>query len=77
MAVPRSVRIPSLASVLARLLGIVLVCLVAAGCGGSSSDGEQQAAGGPLTDLAEIDQLRTAFNEKQGQPRLVVLLSPT
>jgi hypothetical protein len=63
-------------SVLTRLLPIVLVCLVVAGCGGSSSD-EQPSAGGRLTDLTEIDQLRTEFNEKRGQPRLVVLLSPT
>lgn len=38
-----------------------------------------QAAGPPatLTDLTATDQLATLFNQHEGVPRLVVLLSPT
>lgn len=32
---------------------------------------------GQLEDLQSIDQLATAFNEDAGQPRLILLLSPT
>jgi hypothetical protein len=54
------------------------VGLVGAGCGDGSS--EHQAAAGPrrtLTDLRDITQLRTAFNRASGEPRLIVILSPT
>lgn len=30
-----------------------------------------------LTDLNRIDQLRAAFNQADGTPRLILLLSPT
>jgi hypothetical protein len=50
--------------------------LAAAGCGGS----RHATATGPkrtLTVLHSIDQLRAAFNTASGEPRLVVLISPT
>ena len=55
---------------------VAAVALAASGCGGSStktSATSQQR----LTDLHTIRQLQTAFQEASGQPRLIVLLSPT
>ena len=55
---------------------VAAVTLAAAGCGGSStktSATSQQR----LTDLHTISQLQTAFQKASGQPRLIVLLSPT
>jgi hypothetical protein len=55
----------------------VAVVVATAGCGGSTTDEPSARAAAPLSDLAEIGQLRAAFNEKQGVPRLILLLSPT
>ena len=55
---------------------VAAVAITAAGCGGSStttSATSQQR----LTDLHTISQLQTAFQKASGQPRLIVLLSPT
>lgn len=55
---------------------LAAVVLAASGCGGSStktSATSQQR----LTDLHTISQLQTAFQKASGQPRLIVLLSPT
>jgi len=55
---------------------VAAVALAASGCGGSStktSATSQQR----LTDLHTISQLQTAFQKASGQPRLLVLLSPT
>lgn len=52
------------------------VALAASGCGGGStkaSDRSQQR----LTDLHDIGQLQTAFQTASGQPRLIMLVSPT
>lgn len=35
------------------------------------------AQGAALTDLEDLDQLRGLFNQREGVPRLVLLLSPT
>ena len=40
----------------------------------------EQATGAPaaaLTDLSSIDELKAAFNDASGQPRLILLFSPT
>ena len=58
------------------MLAVVAVVAMV-GCGGSTSDEPSARAAPPLSDLAEIGQLRSAFNEKQGVPRLILLLSPT
>jgi hypothetical protein len=53
-----------------------------AGCGGS--DGAAQSTGpaaapsaAALTDLGSVLDLRAAFNDDGGAPRLILLLSPT
>ncbi len=69
----------------------VAVSLLAAGCSGGKNAAPQQppstrAAGsttsgvpGPrqLTDLRDVGQLRSLFNTRSGEPRLIVLVSPT
>lgn len=65
---------------------LVAAALGLAGCGGSdgstASQGELPAAAEPsqgatLIDVTSVDDLRTRFNADIGQPRLVLLLSPT
>jgi hypothetical protein len=72
------------------LIALVLA-LVAGGCSGGKKAAPQQppptsAAGsttsglpGPrqLTDLRDIAQLRSLFNTRSGEPRLILLASPT
>jgi len=75
-----------------RLAPIALVlALVAAGCSGGKKAASQHtpstyAAGsttsgvsGPrqLSDLRDIGQLRSLFNTRSGEPRLILLASPT
>ncbi len=72
-----------------RIWLLVLVSVLAlgtVGCGGrtkSGSAGVRRAASSPsssprtLTDLRGIAQLRTVFNKASGEPRLIVLVSPT
>jgi hypothetical protein len=69
----------------------LMLALVAAGCGGGNKAAPQQrpptsVAGsttsgqpGPrqLTDLRNIGQLRSLFNTRSGEPRLILLASPT
>ncbi|NUR78657.1 MAG: hypothetical protein HOQ28_20510 [Thermoleophilia bacterium] len=47
------------------------------GAGKSSRPSTTDAAGSQLTDLRDIDQLRSLFNRRSGQPRLILLASPT
>jgi hypothetical protein len=69
----------------------IALAFLAAGCSGSKNAAPQQppstsAAGartsgvpGPrhLTDLRDIGQLRSLFNTRSGEPRLILLVSPT
>jgi hypothetical protein len=69
----------------------IALALVAAGCGGSKSAAPERTtspsssgsttAGAPaspqLTDLRDIGQLRSLFNTRSGEPRLLLLASPT
>jgi hypothetical protein len=68
----------------------IALALLAAGCGGqrnaapptASTTAAPSATGGvpgprELTDLRDIDQLRSLFNTRSGEPRLIVLVSPT
>jgi hypothetical protein len=49
---------------------LVLLSVVLAACGGGGRDEG-------LSDLASVDELRTQFNEDRGEPRLLLILSPT
>jgi len=67
-----------------RLLSIacVLVAVLAAvACGSkeSASTGAETTApaGGEPRNLATIDELRSAFNAKSAEPRLILIISPT
>jgi len=67
------------------------LALLAAGCGGNNNAARQQSPStstaesttrgvpGPrqLTDLRDIGQLRSLFNTRSGEPRLILLASPT
>jgi hypothetical protein len=53
---------------------MVVLLLVVAGCGGKSSSSPRKSA---LADLQSVDQLRTLFNVHAGEPRLILLMSPT
>jgi len=54
---------------------IALLGLAVAGCGGGSR--HATGASRTITDLHDIDQLRTAFNTASDEPRLIVIVSPT
>jgi ABC-type glycerol-3-phosphate transport system substrate-binding protein len=72
-------------------LTALALALVAAACSGGNNAAPQprpstSAAGsttsgvpGPrqLTDLRDIGQLRSLFNTRSGEPRLILLASPT
>jgi hypothetical protein len=62
--------------VLALLAVVVLVCTTA-GCGGSAHTSSSTTSTRTLMDLRSIGQLRRAFNSASGEPRLIVLVSPT
>ena len=57
----------------------VALVLVAVGCGGhkgTAGSGPQASARG-LVDLRGVGQLRSLFNSRSGEPRLILLASPT
>lgn len=55
---------------------IVAVGLTATACGEDKSSSEQVSRP-QLTNLRDIGQLRSLFNARSDQPRLIVLVSPT
>jgi hypothetical protein len=57
---------------MAAAIAAVLV-LAASGCGA----GSERAHTDTLTNLQSIRQLKTLFNERAGEPRLILLISPT
>jgi hypothetical protein len=59
---------------------VMAVTLLTAGCGGrESSDHTPRSVNRSqrLTDLRDIAQLRSVFNSRSGEPRLILLVSPT
>jgi hypothetical protein len=54
---------------------LAAVALAATGCGSSTKSSATSQR--RLADLHAISQLRTAFQTASGQPRLIVLVSPT
>ena len=67
------------------LFSAALLCVVLAGGAAvlpvrpttGSAAPASAAQGAALTDLGDLDQLRALFNQREGVPRLVLLLSPT
>ena len=53
---------------------LVLLSITLAACGGGARD---DGASARLSDLTSVDQLQKEFNEGRGEPRLLLLLSPT
>jgi hypothetical protein len=49
---------------------LLLLVLLLAACGGSA-DREG------LSDLTTVEELRTQFNDRRGEPRVILVLSPT
>jgi hypothetical protein len=67
----------------ARAISIGVLLLVTVGCGSrhesqQASQSAATAAGAPqLRDLHNIGQLRSLFNTRSREPRLILLVSPT
>ena len=60
------------------LLAVLVLALVAASCGGGAEEGERRATPeAALTDVTDVEVVRTAFNADHGSARLILLLSPT
>ena len=57
---------------------VLSLALLATACG-HTSGGRPVAASAArgLTDVHEIGQLRSLFNTRSGEPRLILLVSPT
>ncbi len=53
---------------------LMVVAFLAVSCSGPVAT---QRLSGPLTDIQDIEELRTLFNQDDGNIRLVLLLSPT
>lgn len=58
------------------VLLLAALVLAASGCGGSEHQSTGRSAP-TITDVHDIAQLRTAFNTASGEPRLIVIASPT
>lgn len=50
---------------------LLLVALLLPACGGGDGDREG------LSDLTTVEELRTDFNDRRGEPRVLLSLSPT
>jgi hypothetical protein len=57
-----------------RTLALLALAVLLAGCGGSSRHASTPSA---LKDLRSVDELRTEFDAHAGEPRLIMLMSPT
>ena len=60
-----------------RVALLLVVLALAAGCGGSERHSTAARPARTITDVHDIAQLRTAFNTASGEPRLIVIASPT
>jgi hypothetical protein len=59
------------------LVVVALAALPLAGCSGSEPSTGVATDPGQVTELKSLDTLRAAFDEGDGKPRLLLLLSPT
>jgi hypothetical protein len=56
---------------------LLLAALALAGCGGDETATPQAGGSGGVQALANVLDLRAAFEADAGKPRLVLLFSPT
>ena len=61
------------------LLGIGIMLLLGTACTSGATDPPKEPLGsGPvLIELGGVDQFKARFNEDGGEPRLLLLMSPT
>lgn len=59
------------------LVVIALCAIGLAGCSGSDNGTGVASKPGRVTELTNVDTLKTAFGADDGTPRLLLLLSPT
>ena len=56
---------------------LALAVLALAACGGEEAAAPEASPGGQVQELANVLDLRAAFEADAGKPRLLVLFSPT
>ena len=56
---------------------LLLAALALAGCGGNETAAPETTDTGDVEELANVLDLRSAFEADAGKTRLIVLLSPT
>ena len=56
---------------------LLLAALVLAGCGGDETAAPETAPADGVQELANVLDLRAAFEADAGKPRVLFLLSPT
>ena len=56
---------------------LVLAVLALAGCGGDEAAAPKASSAGEVQELANVLDLRAAFEADAGKPRVIFLLSPT
>ena len=56
---------------------LVLAVLALAGCGGDETAAPEASPGGEVQELANVLDLRAAFEADAGKPRVLFLFSPT
>ena len=61
------------------LIGIIAMLLLGAACSSSSQGPPEKPLGSlaALNELRGVDQLKATFNEDEGVPRIILLMSPT
>ena len=56
---------------------LVVAVLALAACGGDERAAQEASPGGEVEELANVLDLRAAFEADAGKPRLLLLFSPT